>query len=419
MKTAVSFLDAPWREALLERFLRYVAIDTTSDREKKETPSTRGQFDLARLLVAELEELGLSDISLTPSCYVLARLPASPGCEAAPPVALMAHMDTASDVSGANVQARVHHNWQGNAIELCEGTTLDPAEYPELAEHLGDTLITSDGTTLLGADDKAGIAAIMTALAAFHADPALRHPALEIIFTPDEETGKGLPDFPQDQIHASSCYTLDGGGLGEIEDECFNAFKADICFTGSVIHIGHARGKLANAVAMAAAYVQLLPRSESPEATDNWYGYWCPMELSGDLESAKLEVFLRDFDRAGMARRLEALDLFARTIEAQFPGGRVEVKTHQQYMNMKEAVSRHPAVMGALLDATKALDIPVVRKPIRGGTDGSRLTELGVPTPNVFAGGHNFHSLREWASLGEMCAAVALLIELAARRSST
>lgn len=417
MRTAVSFLDAPWREALLERFLRYVAIDTTSDRSKTETPSTPGQFDLARLLVTELEELGLSDIRLTPSCYVIARLPASPGCEAAPTVALMAHMDTASDVSGTNVQARVHRDWNGSTIELEEGIRLDPTEYLELAEHLGDSIITSDGRTLLGADDKAGIAAIMTALASFRANPALRHPALEIIFSPDEETGKGLPDFPRDLITASSCYTLDGSGLGEIEDECFNAFKADISFTGSVIHIGHARGKLANAVAMAASFIQLLPRNESPEATDGWYGYWCPMEVSGDLERAKLEVFLRDFDRTGMERRLEALELFARTVEAQFPGGRIEVQSQQQYLNMKEVVSQHPAVMGALLEATKALDIPVVRKPIRGGTDGSRLTELGIPTPNIFAGGHNFHSLREWASLGEMCAAVALIVELAATRA--
>ncbi len=416
MNTRLRFLAVPWKNDLLERFLRYVVIDTTSDRNIAETPTSAGQWELARLLVEELKALGIANVQLTEHCYVIARIPASQGAVHLPSLALMAHLDTASDVCGKAVLPQVHENWDGTALKLKNNIQLSPADFPELNNYIGDTIITSDGQTLLGADDKAGIAVIMTALSCILKE-GLPHPPLEIIFTPDEETGKGLPEFPQSQIKATSCYTLDGGGLGEIEDECFNAWKSDITFFGAPIHIGYARGKLANAVAMAASFVSMLPRSESPEATDGRYGYYCPMEITGNLEQAKLEVFLRDFDKSGMEQRLKNLEQFARTVEFQFPRGSVRVESELQYINMKTKMDANPQVVSALEEAVKGLDIPLVRRPIRGGTDGSRLTELGIPTPNIFAGGHNFHSLQEWASLSEMCASVQVVLALLKERS--
>jgi tripeptide aminopeptidase len=235
---------------------------------------------------------------------------------------------------------------------------------------------------------------------------------VEIIFTPDEETGKGLPEFPIDEIKSAYCYTVDGGPMGEIESECFNAYKADIEFTGKVIHVGAARGILANAALMAATFAVLLPRSESPEATDGYYGYYCPMEISGDLEKSLLEVYLRDFTNDGINYRIEALNSFAKTVEAQFPGGKVIVKTYPQYYNMKSGIDKKPEVLENLKKAMDNLGLEWRLKPIRGGTDGSRLTELGIPTPNIFTGGRNFHSRLEWASVSEMCAACRVIIGL-------
>jgi len=235
---------------------------------------------------------------------------------------------------------------------------------------------------------------------------------VEIIFSPDEETGKGLPEFPREMIQSAVCYTVDGGPMGEIETECFNAWKADVEFQGRVIHVGAARGILANAALMAASFAVMLPRSESPEATDGYYGYYCPMELSGNLESARLEIFLRDFDNAGMQRRLAALEAIAKTVEIQFPGGQVIVKTSPQYYNMKAKIDDNPQVLERLITALDNTGLTWRLKPIRGGTDGSRLTELGIPTPNLFTGGRNFHSRLEWAAVSEMCAACRLIIEL-------
>jgi tripeptide aminopeptidase len=303
-------------------------------------------------------------------------------------------------------------NYDGGKIALAGGLFLDPQAEPDLAAQKGKAIIHSGGETLLGADDKAGIAEIMSAAEYLCAHPEIPHGPVEIIFTPDEETGKGLPEFPLERIKSAACYTVDGGPMGELEAECFNAWKADIEFTGKVIHIGTARGILANAVAMAASFTGLLPRSESPEATDGYYGYYCPMEISGGLESAKLEVFLRDFDSGGIERRLAALDVFARTVEAQFPSGRVIVKPQPQYYNMRSRIEAKPEALFLLKKALGNLGIEYHLKPIRGGTDGSRLTELGIPTPNIFTGGRNFHSRLEWIPVDEMCAACKLIIEL-------
>ena len=403
-------------DRLLPRFLRYVQVWTTSDRHISDTPSTPGQWDLAKTIEAELRALtGLpsgSEITLTDHCYVLARIPATKGKEKAPVVGFMAHLDTSSDVSGKDVKPLLFKNYDGKTITLAENRSIDPAAYPSLADRVGDTIITSDGTTLLGADDKAGVAELMAALEHFLVHPELEHGPLEFIFTPDEETGKGLPEFPRDLVRSVACYTMDGGDQGELEAECFTAWKADIEITGKVIHLGTARGKMANAVSMAAAYITMLPRSESPESTDGYYGYYCPLEIRGDLEKANLEVFLRDFDQVEMDRRVASLNTFARAVEAQFPGGKISVKPQMQYLNMKRKLDAEPRVLDLLVRAAQKAGVEPHFKPIRGGTDGSRLTEMGIPTPNVYTGGHNYHSRDEWAGLAEMVAATETLIEL-------
>jgi tripeptide aminopeptidase len=397
---------------IIPRFMRYVRYWTESERHTEATPSSPGQWDLAKALRDELAALGLQDVSLTGHCYVIARLPASPGKEALPCIGFLAHLDTASDVSGKDVKPQLVENYDGEKITLAGGLALDPAREPDLAAHKGRALIHSDGATLLGADDKAGIAEIMAAAEYLCKHPEIKHGPIEIIFSPDEETGKGLPEFPLGDIKSVACYTLDGGPAGEIETECFNAWKADVTCNGKVIHIGTARGILANAALMAATFATLLPRNESPEATDGYYGYFCPMEISGDLENANLEIFLRDFDAEGMKRRLAALEAFAKTVEAQFPGGRVIVKPESQYYNMKSKIAEKPEVLERLKQALENAGIEWRLKPIRGGTDGSRLTELGIPTPNIFTGGRNFHSRIEWVSVREMCAACETVIEL-------
>lgn len=412
MRAYAEPLSRPYAASLAERFLRYVRIETTSDRHVEAIPSTKTQWNLARLLMDELGELGISDATLDEHCYLFARLPASPGLELAPSIGLMAHMDTASDVSGASVAPRVVEAYDGAPIVLGTGLTLDPAVDPDLAEHVGDSLVVTDGTTLLGADDKAGLAEIMTATALLLARPEIRHGPLELVFTPDEETGKGMNLFPLERLRSKVCYTVDGGKAGEIEAECFTAYEVKAEFKGKAIHIGSARGKLANAVAMAASFVSMLPRSEAPESTDGWYGYYCPLEISGTLESARVEVFLRDFGQAGMEARIAAVRAMAAAVEAQFPLGSVSLEVTKQYVNMREKLDERPEVLERLREAARRAGLDPVVKPIRGGTDGARLTEMGVPTPNAYTGGYNYHSRLEWASLGEMVLSVQTLIEL-------
>jgi tripeptide aminopeptidase len=412
MNRTTDFLTKPYVDALLNRFLDYVKIDTQSNRHIEATPTTEGQWNLARKLALELREIGVSHVELDDKCYIVAHLPPSPGKEKAPCIGLMAHMDTASDVSGRNVRPRVIKNYDGKAVRLSEQYVLDPAEFPDLADHVDDTIIVTDGSTLLGADDKAGVAEIMTAIEWLTNHPELSHGPIDIYFTPDEETGKGMDNFPLQKAKAIACYTLDGGKAPEVEAECFNASAVKAEFFGKVIHIGAARGKLANAVAMAASFIGLLPRSESPEATDGWYGYYCPIEVSGNLDYAWTEVYLRDFSSKRMEERIAALKVFAEAVEAQFPQGKVKLTATTQYLNMKQKLDAHPEVLEKLERAIKTAGYEPVMKPIRGGTDGSRLTEMGIPTPNTFTGGYNYHSRTEWASLSEMSLAVETVINL-------
>ena len=335
-------------ELTKDRFISYAGYWTTSDRQVEETPSSPGQWDLAKALAEELKGLGIKDVSLTDHCYVIARLPASPGMEGKTPVGLMAHMDTSEEVSGKDVKPIVVENYDGEPIKLAEGLCLDPALDKGLAAHRGKSLIHTDGSTLLGADNKAGIAVIMGAAEYFLRHPEIKRGPVELIFTPDEETGKGLSGLSLGEIKSKVCYTLDGGALGELEWECFNAWGVEVTFTGVSMHLGTARGSMSNAALMAAVYAAMLPRNESPEATDGYYGYYCPLSIRGDVEEASLDVFIRDFDSAEGERRVEALHTFARAVEAQFPGGKVQVSPKVQYKNMKEKILAQPEVIDKL-----------------------------------------------------------------------
>jgi tripeptide aminopeptidase len=399
-------------EKIVERFLRYVRCWTTSDRRIEKTPSTSGQWELARILAEELREIGVTDIVLTESCYVIARIPAAAGGENAPVIGFLAHLDTSDEVSGRDVKPQVVECYDGGRIALAGGLCLDPAVDAELAAQKGNAVIHTDGTTLLGADDKAGVAEIMDALAYLLSHPEKKRGALEIIFSPDEETGKGLPDFPFETIRAEVCYTVDGGGAGEIEAECFNAASAVLTCKGKPVHPGYGRGKMVNAAAMAVSFAAMLPRSESPEAADGYYGYFYLAEISGTSEEARLAVLVRDFDRDAFQRRKLRLERFARAVEAQFPDGEIFLEIKDQYYNMKEKINAEPRAVEKLIQATANRGLVPRLKPIRGGTDGARLTEMGIPTPNIFTGGRNWHGKLEWVSVPEMIAARNVIIEL-------
>ena len=441
--------DRNWiKQDLLDRFVRYVKIHTTSDHHIEEIPSTPGQWDLLNLLKAELLSMGIDDLSLDSHGYLIARIPGrgektgpdagkkagiSPktkaaasantktkaGLKAKPNVrtatkaiGLMAHVDTASDVSGKDVKPQIFTNYQGGDLQIGKNCILKSSENPMLKESMGDTIITSDGSTLLGADDKAGVAEIMTALKWLVEHPDIDHCPFEVIFTPDEETGKGMNRFPLELLNAECCYTFDGGERGTIEGECFNASAARVSFTGNVVHLGIARGKLVNAVTMASRFIDMLPQNESPESTDGRYGYYAPFEISGDLEAAEVSVYLRDFETEGMSRRMDTLRRLAKAIEGIFPGGKVSVESKELYSNMREHIEKNPLIIEVLEEAIKKTGIEPVRRIIRGGTDGARLSEMGVPTPNVFTGGYNFHSRLEWASLNTMAEAAETAINL-------
>ncbi|MDR1867559.1 MAG: peptidase T [Treponema sp.] len=399
-----SFIDLT-----LPRFLQYVRYHTTSDSHVNQTPSTAGQWELACSLAKELKALGVLNTELTDSCYVIAHVPATRGKEQIPTIGLVAHLDTSEEVPGKNVQPIVVEQCDGETITLQNGLFIHKQE---LAPYSGRSIVHTDGSTLLGADDKAGIAAIMGATEYLLKHPECAHGPFDIIFTPDEETGKSLPNFPRDKTHPAVCYTVDGGQGGELEFECFNAYKTTVKCHGVSAHTGIARGVLVNAITMAATFAAMLPRSESPESTDGRYGYYCPMEINGTLEESMLLVFTRDFESEGTTRRLEALKYFASAVEAQFPGGKVELSHIFQYGNMRKVIDTQPQVVDMLKRAYTRAGVEICLQPIRGGTDGAQLCDWGIPTPNIFTGGRNFHSRTEWLSIDELAAAASVINEL-------
>ena len=407
-------IERNWfEEELITRFTRYVRVFTTSDRHSDTVPSTARQLELSRMLAAELRELGVEDVDLDEKGYLIARIPATTAeLSDVTSIGLMSHVDTSPDAGGENVQPQLHRSYDGGPLLLGEGVVLDPADYPNLAAYTGETIITSDGSTLLGADDKAGVAEIMTAVAYLTAHPELPHGPVEVIFTPDEEIGRGMDNFPLDRVSAGFCYTIDGGDEGTVEAECFSAYLAEVDFTGRVIHPGRARGKLVNAVTMAGMFLSMLPRSESPEATDGRYGFYCPLESSADLEHAHIELIVRDFEMAEVERRIDALRSMARAVEASFPGGRVAVTATEQYRNMRDILAEHPQTVDRARRAVEETGIEAKVEIIRGGTDGSRLTQMGIPTPNIFTGAQNMHGRHEWIALPAMVRASKTILNL-------
>ena len=400
---------------LQQRFLRYVSMGTQSDPEKADAgtmPSTEAQRRFAESLKEELRSLGI-EAEVDENGYLLALIPASPGKEDARVFGLCAHLDTSPDAPADPVQPIVHHNYAGGPLTLPSGAVIDPESDGGLADCVGNTIITSDGNTLLGADDKAGIAGIMTLAEFLCKNEDFAHGPIEILFSPDEETGHGMDRAPLSKMKAKAYYTVDGGAEGEIEAECFNAWRCNVSFAGRAAHLGAGKGRLVNAASMAAAFAAMLPRAESPETTEGREGYYCPLAISGGLESASVSVFIRDFESEGIERRIECVKAIARAVEAAFPGGKVFVENAKQYANMRDKLNESPQVLETALEAARMAGVMPSMTPIRGGTDGARLTEMGIPTPNIFTGGHNFHSKVEWASLEQMMKMTEMLINLA------
>jgi tripeptide aminopeptidase len=402
-------------EGLLERFDRYVRVDTQSarDGDPDRSPSSDNQLDLSRRLVQELTAAGLVDARLDALGFVTATLQATNGSPAV--VGLIAHVDTSPDAPGAGVEPIVHRDYDGSVIELPRGgTRLDPASMPALRRVHGHDVITSSGDTLLGADDKAGVAEIMTAVAHLAAHPQLPRPTIKVAFTPDEEIGQGATRFDLDRFGADCAYTVDGSDIGGLQDETFSADEAFVTVTGVDVHPGLATGKLVSALRVAAEIVAELPSDRlTPDTTSGYEGFLHPYELTGSAATATIRLILRDFDLECLRAHGELLRATADAVVARHPGATVEVDINEQYRNMKEALNEVPHVVAAAEAAIRAEGLDVVRDPIRGGTDGSILTERGLPTPNLFTGGHEFHSVREWASLHEMSAAAATLVRLA------
>ena len=400
-------------EDVLERFLRYVRIDTQSAYGSGTAPSTAKQLDLSRLLLAELEEIGLDRARMDDHGYVYASLPGADGVD---PIGLIAHVDTSPDVTGTNVQPQVLRAWDGGRIELPAepAQVLDPAEYPALAERVGHDLVTTDGTTLLGADDKAGVAEIMAAVAYLKRHPELRHAPVHVCFTTDEEIGAGADQLDIGEFGARYAYTFDGSGLGEIETETFNAWRVSVTIRGSAVHPGSAKGKLVNSVKLAADFLASLPREGlSPETTEEREGFVHPTTVRGSAEETKIDLIVRDHDAAKLEEHLALVRRLADEIAERDPRARVDVDAAEQYRNMREVIDEHPEVVEAAEEAVRRAGAEPVHAIIRGGTDGARLSHRGLPTPNIFTGGQEYHSRREWASVQDMAAAAATAVELA------
>ena len=390
------FNNDEYKNKLLERFLRYVKIWTESDGAAADNgvfPSTQRQFDLARLLESELTAFGLEEVQVTDDCYVYGYLPASHVVSepvegpSADSILLLAHMDTVDEVTGKDVK-------------------------PVLSQEGDDTIIHSDGTTLLGGDDKAGVSAIMECLEYLISHPELPHCPLEVIFSPDEETGHGMDKVPLNLIKSKYAYTVDGGAEGELESECFNAWACTAEFTGKACHTGDAKALgMINAALMAGDFVSKLPHDKLPETTEDHEGFIALMEIKGTIEKASAQFLLRAFNIEEIEAEKRLLERNANEIMKKY-GGKIELSFKQQYLNMKDELDKHPQVLSRLQNAYKEAGVQIIRKPIRGGTDGSRLTEMGIPTPNIFTGGHEFHSRNEWVSLNSMCKAADVLINL-------
>ncbi|WP_276356867.1 peptidase T [Cohnella caldifontis] len=402
------------KQEMLERFLTYVRFDTQSDDDSDTCPSTPGQLELARKLVEELKSIGMSDVTMDGNGYVMATLPSNTD-KPVPVIGFLAHLDTATELSGANVNPQVIDAYDGRDIVLNRelGVVLSPGQFPELAEYEGHTLVTTDGTTLLGADDKAGIAEIMTAMAYLIRHPEIKHGQIRVAFTPDEEIGRGPHRFDVAAFGAKYAYTMDGGKLGELEYESFNAAEAKIEIRGKVVHPGYAKGKMINAIAVGMELHAKLPPAEVPELTEGYEGYFYLNTFLGSTDTVNLIYNIRDFDKERFGARKALLTEIVEELRKKYGEERITLTIKDQYFNMREKVEAAPEVLDVAKEALERLGIRPVVRPIRGGTDGSQLSYMGLPTPNLFAGGVNWHGRYEFASADTMLQAVNVIVEIA------
>jgi len=402
--------------SVLDRFLRYVVIDTQSDENSPSYPSTAKQFDLLRLLVNELAALGLHDVSIDEHGYVFATIPSTCSNPSAPTIGFIAHVDTSPEMSGKDVRPILHRNYQGQDLVLPDDPSivLRLSEIPLLGEQIGHDIVTASGTTLLGADNKAGVAEIMAAAEYLMAHPEIPHGPVRVGFTPDEEVGAGTKYFDVARFGAKYAYTMDGGRRGELETESFSADAMTFTFHGRNTHPGYAKGRMINAIKIAADFIDRLPKGAlSPETTEEYEGYVHPYVVSASVETTTVKLLVRDFATAGLREKEDLLErLAAETIQA-WPGARFASKVEESYRNMKEVFASHPQVVEHAREAIRRCGLAVRERPIRGGTDGCRLSFLGLPTPNIFAGEQNFHSRLEWVSVQDMEKAVEVIVELA------
>jgi len=406
---------APVMDTVLDRFLRYVTYDTQSDEQSTTCPSTGTQLVLLRDLAAELNALGLTDAAVDEFGYVTATIPPTTAKPNVPTIGFIAHVDTSPEMPGAGVKPIVHRRYDGRDLILPDdpAAILSAADNPALADRIGDDIVTASGTTLLGADNKAGVAEIVTAAAYLVAHPEIPHGPIRIGFTPDEEIGRGTDHFDVARFGALCAYTLDGGGRGEIETESFSADAMTLTFHGFNTHPGYAKGRMVNAIKVAAAFIDRLPHDAlSPETTGGHEGFVHPYVVLAGVERTSVRVLVRDFSTPALLDKERMLERLAREAAAAYPGARVEVAVEESYRNMKEVLDQHPAIADHAREAIRRAGLEPVTRPIRGGTDGCRLSFMGLPTPNLFAGEHNFHSRLEWVSAQDMEKAVEVIVHL-------
>lgn len=398
---------------VVEKFLKYVSFDTRSEEESATVPSTSGQLVLAKELVEEMKSIGLKDVTMDENGYIMATLPSNVDREI-PTIGFIAHLDTSMEMSGANVKPKFVENYDGGDIVLNEelNVKLSPNDFPELKNYIGQTLITTDGTTLLGADDKAGIAEILAAMEYLVQNPEIEHGTIRIGFTPDEEVGRGADHFDVEKFNADLAYTIDGGEIGELEFENFNAASAKITVKGRCVHPGYAKDKMINSTLLAGELMGMFPHKETPASTEGYEGFYHLVSISGGVEETKLSYIIRDFDEKEFAKRKETVEGYVEALNKKYGENTFALEIKEQYRNMKEKIEPVKHVVDIAFQAMKESNIVPKVQPIRGGTDGARLSFMGLPTPNIFTGGHNFHGKHEYIPVYSMEKAVEVIIKI-------
>ena len=401
------------KDELIKRFTSYVKVDTQSNEDSETCPSTEGQWTLLRMLVEELKEIGMEEVTIDGNGYVMATLPANTDKDV-PTIGFLAHVDTATDFTGKNVNPQIHENYDGGDITLNEALNviLSPKDFPNLKNYKGHTLITTDGTTLLGADNKAGVTEIMTAMHYLIQHPEIKHGKVRVAFTPDEEIGRGPHKFDVAAFNAKFAYTVDGGPLGELEYESFNAAAAKITIKGNNIHPGSAKDKMVNSMKIGMELHSQLPEQEAPEHTENYEGFYHLISFNGDVEQTKLYYIIRDHDRENFNKRKATIENIVNDLRKKYGADNIQLELKDQYYNMREKIEPVKEIVEIAQQAMENLDIKPIIQPIRGGTDGSQLSFMGLPTPNIFTGGENFHGKYEFASVENMIKATQTIVEI-------